>query len=188
MPERVELGVRTVFNLLGPLVNPAGVKYQLIGVYEESLCPKVAEVLANLGCERAMVVHGLDGLDEVSTVGPTRISLLQHGHVSSELRIPAEFSLVPAKLDDIAGGSTAEESATILRSVLTSGRGPRRDITCVNAAAAFIVGGAADTWRDGIALAQSLIDSGRALHMLNAFVEFTQSVGADEHTLGNTRA
>jgi len=171
---RRELGVRTIFNVLGPLVNPAGVNYQVVGVFEESLCPKVAEVLQILGCQRAMVVHGQDGLDEVSTVGPTHISILQHGRVSSEVRIPAEFNLVPGKLDDVAGGSTPAENAEILRKVLSGERGPRRDFLMVNAAAALIVAEAADSWRDGIALARSVVDSGRALRVLDNFIDFTR--------------
>lgn len=183
---RKELGIRTIFNLLGPLVNPARVTYQVMGVYDETLCPKVAEVLGMLGCERAMVVHGQDGLDEISTVGPTYISILQHGRVSTEVRIPAEFFLVPSRLEHLAGGATPEESAGILRSVLSGERGPRRDIVTVNAAAAMIVAGIADTWRDGIGLAQRMIDSKRALRVLEGFVEFTRDLATHECSVGDT--
>lgn len=175
---RKELGIRTVFNVLGPLVNPAEVTYQVMGVFDESLCPKVAEVLSLLGCERAMVVHGLDGLDEISTVGPTQISILQNGRVYSETRIPSEFFIVPSKLNHLAGGATAQDNAEILRGVLSGQKGPKRDMVVVNAAAALIVAGVAQSWRDALGTAQGMIDSGRALKVLNSFIEFTHSVGS----------
>ncbi len=181
MQPRRELGIRTVFNVLGPLANPAGVSHQVIGVFDSTLCQKVAEVLSELGCERAMVVHGLDGIDEISTVGPTHISILQHGRVSSETRIPAEFFLVPTTLDRLSGGATAEESAAVLRGTLSGDKGPRRDLLSVNAAAALMVAGIADTWREGIALAHSLMDSKRALGVLDRFVEYTQECATREH-------
>lgn len=178
---RRELGIRTVFNILGPLANPAGATHQLVGVFDDQLCPKVAEVLAQLGCDRAMVVYGTDGLDEISTIGPTHISILQHGRVQNETRIPAEFYLIPSTLERLAGGSTPEESAAILRNVLSGEKGPKRDILSVNAAAGLMVAGIADTWRDGIALAHSLIDSQRAVRVLDRFVEYTQELPRHEH-------
>jgi len=173
---RKELGIRTVFNLLGPLANPANVTYQVVGVFDDSVAPKVAEVLGILGCERAMVVHGFDGVDEISTVGPTHISILQHGRVSTETRIPAEFNLVPTTLNTLSGGGGPDEHAAVLRRVLEGERGPRRDAVQVNAAAALIVAGLADTWRDGIALASSLITSGKAMKVLDDYIAFTQAV------------
>jgi anthranilate phosphoribosyltransferase len=175
---RRELGIRTVFNVLGPLANPAGATHQLVGVFDEELCEKVAEVLGRLGCERAMVVHGLDGLDEISVVGPTRISILQHGRVMTETRIPAEFHLVPTTLDRLAAGETAEDNAAILRQVLAGAKGPHRDVVSVNAAGALMLTGIADTWRDGLALAHSMMDSRKALGVLDRLVEFTQDCGA----------
>ena len=172
---RRELGIRTVFNVLGPLANPAGATHQLVGVFDEELCEKVAQVLGRLGCERAMVVHGLDGLDEISIVGPTRISILQHGRVMTEMRIPAEFFLVPSTLDKLAAGATAEENASILREVLSGAKGPRRDVVSVNAAGALMLTGIAESWREGIALAHTMIDSHKALKVLDRLVEFTAS-------------
>ncbi len=173
MQPRRELGIRTVFNVLGPLANPAGATHQLVGVFDEDLCEKVAEVLGRLGCERAMVVHGLDGLDEISIVGPTRIAILQHGRVMSETRIPAEFFLVPTSLDKLASGATAEENASMLREVLSGAKGPRRDVVSVNAAGALMLTGIAETWREGIALAHSMIDSRKALAVVDRMVDFT---------------
>ncbi|MGC8667908.1 MAG: anthranilate phosphoribosyltransferase [Chthonomonadales bacterium] len=171
---RKELGIRTVFNILGPLINPAGANRQLVGVFDPDLCPKVAEVLGMLGCERAMVVHGMNGLDEISTVGPTRISHLQHGRVSTETRIPSEMFLVPATEEEIAGGASPEENAQIVLAVLQGEAGPRRDIVSVNAAAGMILGGMAEGWRDGISLAHRMIDTGRAYRVLQQLIEFTQ--------------
>ncbi len=170
---RRELKIPTIFNIIGPLTNPAGASRQLVGVFDPDLCPKVAEVLGLLGCERAMVVHGMLGLDEISTVGPTRISQLQHGRVSTETRIPAEFFVVPSELEQIAGGETPEENAEILTGVLRGEGGARRDIVSANAAAGLILGGMADTWRDGMSLAHRMIDTGRAMQVLNRLVEFT---------------
>jgi len=171
---RRELGIRTVFNALGPLTNPAGATRQLIGVFDPDLCPKLAETLGRLGCERAMVVHGMDGLDEISTIGPTRISHLLNGRVNTETRIPAEFFVVPSTPDEIRGGDSPEENAEILKGVLQGEAGARRDIVSVNAAAGLIIGGMAEGWRDGVALAHRMIDSGRAMNVLNRLIEFTQ--------------
>lgn len=173
---RRELGVRTVFNVLGPLANPAGATHQLVGVFDETLCEKVAEVLGRLGCERAMVVHGLDGLDEISVVGPTKISVLQNGRVMSETRIPAEFFIVPSTIDKLAGGSSPEENAAILREVLSGARGPRRDMVSINAAGAFLLTGIADSWKEGIALAHSMIDSRKALGVVDRLVAYTREL------------
>src|SRR5204862_1325863 len=128
----------------------AGASRQLIGVFDPELCPKVAQVLDILGCERAMVVHGMNGLDEISTVGATRISQLQHGRVSTETRIPAEFFVVPAEIEQLAGGDSPEENGEIMKAVLGGQSGPRRDIVSINAAAGLILGGMAEPWRDGI--------------------------------------
>jgi anthranilate phosphoribosyltransferase len=170
---RRELGIRSTFNALGPLTNPAGATRQLIGVFDPDLCPLVAETLGRLGCERAMVVHGMDGLDEISTTGPTRISHLQNGRVMTETRIPAEFFVVPSEAAGLAGGESPEENARILAAVLQGEHGPRRDIVCVNAAAGLILGGMAEGWRDGLQLAHQMIDSKRALTVLQNLVKFT---------------
>ncbi len=177
---RQELGIRTMFNVLGPLSNPAGATHQLVGVFDPDLCPKVAEALGRLGCERAMVVHGMNGLDEISTVGPTRISNLQHGRVTTETRIPAEFFIVPSQLDDLRGGDSPEENADIVRAVLQGEHSPRRDVVCVNACAGLILGGMAESWRDGLSLAHRMIDSRRAMQTLDKVVEYTQGCMAQE--------
>ncbi|HXG23559.1 MAG TPA: anthranilate phosphoribosyltransferase [Chthonomonadales bacterium] len=181
LPRR-ELGIRTVFNMLGPLTNPAGATRQLIGVFDPELCPKLAETLGRLGCERAMVVHGMDGLDEISTIGPTRISLLQNGHVDTDTLVPADFNLLPATLEDIHSAPTVEENAALLRRVLEGEHGPRRDIVAVNAAAGLILGGMAEGWREGVALAHRLLDSGRPAQILQDLIEFTQRCVKDERT------
>lgn len=181
---RREMGIRTTFNALGPLTNPAGATRQLIGVFDPDLCPKMAETLGRLGCERAMVVHGMDGLDEISTVGPTRISHLQNGRVSTETRIPAEFFVVPSTKDELKGGETPEENAGLLLAVLQGEAGARRDIVSVNAAAGLMLGGMAESWRDGIALAHRLIDTKRALGVLQKLVEFTGQFTPEEQTAG----
>jgi len=172
---RRELGIRTVFNVLGPLANPAGANRQLVGVFDPDLCPVVAEALGVLGCERAMVVHGMSGMDEISTAGPTRMSILQNGRVSTETRTPAEFFIVPAQLEELAGGPTVEENAQILVSVLKGEAGARKDIVCVNACAGLMLGGMAESWRDGLSLARRMIETGRALAVLQKLVEFTQA-------------
>ncbi len=170
---RRELAIRTVFNVLGPLTNPAGATRQLIGVFDPDLCPRLAETLGRLGCERAMVVHGMDGMDEISNVGPTKISHLQNGRVSTDQRIPAEFFLVPGTLEEICGGDSPQENAQIMMAVLNGETGARRDVVSVNAAAGLILGGMAEGWRDGIALAHRMIDTKRALGVLQKLVEFT---------------
>jgi anthranilate phosphoribosyltransferase len=171
---RRELAIRTTFNIVGPMTNPAGANCQLVGVFDPELCPVVAEALGRLGTERAMVVHGMDGLDEISTIGPTRISTLQNGRVSTDTRIPAEFYVVPATLQDIAGGATVEENVRIIISVLQGELGPRRDIVAANAAAGLILGGMAESWRDGVALANRLLSSGKALNCLKELIAFTR--------------
>jgi anthranilate phosphoribosyltransferase len=171
---RREIGVRTVFNLLGPLTNPAGASRQLIGVFDPDMCQPLAEALGELGCERAMVVHGMDGLDEISTIGPTRISTLQNGRVITDTRIPAEFFIVPSTAADIAAGTSPADNAQIILSVLQGDAGAKRDIVAVNAAAGLILGGMSDGWRDGVALANRLISNGKALGKLQQLTEFTR--------------
>jgi len=171
---RRELAIRTVFNVLGPLTNPAGATRQLIGVFDPDLGPKLAETLGRLGCERAMVVHGMDGMDEISNVMPTRISELRNGRVNTEQRIPAEFFLVPGTHDEIRGGETPHDNAQIMYAILQGETGARRDIVSVNAAAGLILGGMAEGWRDGVALAHRMIDSKRALDILKNLVLYTR--------------
>ena len=140
---RRELGVRTIFNALGPLTNPAGATRHLIGVYSRSLTDTLAEVLRSLESERAFVVHGLDGLDEITTTGPTQVSELNDGTVSTYEITPEDLGISRASPGDLAGGS-AETNAAILRRVLHGEPGPRLDVVLLNAAAAIVAGGAAD--------------------------------------------
>lgn len=169
---RREMGVRTVFNLLGPLTNPAGAKAQLLGVFEPGLTEKLALVLRELGCERAMVVHGLDGLDEFSTLGETQVSELRGGEVRTFRVRPEDLGLERARARDLEGGGP-EENAGILLRVLEGERGPRREVVLLNASAALVVGGAVADLREGLQLASEVLDSGRALDKLREFVKAT---------------
>ncbi len=162
---RREVGIRTIFNALGPLTNPAGATRHLIGVYSRSLTGRLAEVLRTLKSERAFVVHGLDGLDEITTTGPTRVSELNDGAVTTYEIRPEDLGIRRSTPGDLAGGN-AETNASILRRVLNGEHGPRRDIVVLNAAAAIVAGGAADDLKAGIELAAETVDSGRAMDKL----------------------
>jgi anthranilate synthase/phosphoribosyltransferase len=175
---RRELGVRTIFNALGPLTNPAGAKSQLLGVYDPALTEPMAHVLSQLGSRGAWVVHGHGGLDELTTTGPNRVSRLKNGQVFTETLEPLDLGLARANPSDLLGG-TAEENAAITRGILSRQKnGSRRDVVVLNAAAALVAAGRANTLRDGLKLANESIDSGAALAVLNKFVEFTQRVGS----------
>ena len=169
---RREMGVRTVFNILGPLTNPAGAQAQLLGVYDGALTEMMARVLGALGSRSAFVVHGDGGLDELSTTGPNRVSRLSAGRVDTYTLDPFDLDLPAATLDDLKGGDPVENAA-ITRAVLDGERGPRRDIVVYNSAAALVAGGRADTLRDGLALAAESIDSGAARDRLEALIAFT---------------
>ncbi len=171
---RRELGVRTIFNLLGPLANPASTKYQVVGVFDAKYVEPMARVLGRLGVERAWVVHGLDGLDEVTTTNVTEVALLDQGQVSTFRISPRNAGLPDAKPEDLIGGD-AEENAAHIRSVLQGNEGPIRDIVLMNAAAALLVAGKAKSLRDGVALAAESIDSGKAFKVLEALVERTNA-------------
>jgi anthranilate phosphoribosyltransferase len=161
-PVRRELGFRTVFNLLGPLTNPAAAAAQVIGVFQADLTELLAAALRQLGSRRAFVVYGLDGLDEISTIGATRITELRDGELHTyELR-PDEVGLTPTTAAALAPAADAAGNAELTRGVLEGRPGPRRDIVLLNAAAGLVAGGAARTLRDGIALAEEAIASGRA--------------------------
>ena len=171
---RKELGIRTVFNMLGPLANPAGAKAQLVGVYHPGLTEKIAHVLSSLGLERAMVVHG-SGLDEISTTGPTRVSELAAGTVRTYLLRCQDVGIRPASLEELKGGDAAV-NAQILRNVFSGTRGPARDIVLMNAGAAVYLGGKAGTIEDGIAKSEESIDSGRANTVLDNLIKETGGV------------
>ncbi len=171
---RKEIGIRTVFNVLGPLTNPANASYLVVGTYAPVLTEVMAEVLGEMGARRAMVVHGLDGIDELSTVGPTRISELRDGDVRTRQLTPEEVGLERASPEAIAGGRP-EENAAITAAVLRGEVGPRRDIVLINAAAALMTAELADDWRDGLALARRAIDSGAAYEKLEALRAHTRA-------------
>jgi len=171
---RAELGTRTIFNLLGPLANPALVKRQLVGVFSEDWVEPVAHVLKGLGSTRAWVVHGSDGLDEITTTGPSFVASLKEGAVTTFEIHPEEAGLALAKPEDIRGGMP-EENAQALRDVLDGAKNAYRDIVLLNAAAALIIAGKVTTIAGGAALAAEAIDSGRARDKLAALVAITTS-------------
>jgi anthranilate phosphoribosyltransferase len=166
---RTELGTRTIFNLLGPLANPAGAKYQIIGVFGKEWVEPIAQVLALLGTIRAWVVHGSDGLDELTTTGISDVAVVDAGKVSTFRISPRNAGLPDARSEDLTGGNAVENAAHI-RAVLGGLKGPLRDIVLLNAAAALLVAGKAGTLREGVALASESIDSGKALAVLEALV------------------
>lgn len=171
-PVRREMGIRTVFNILGPLSNPAGAKLQVLGVYDKKLTHTLARVLANLGASRAMVVHGSDGMDEITITGPTYVAELNNPDVIEYTITPEQFGLASAPMSAIKGGD-ATANAEIVRSVLEGERGPRRDVVLLNAGAALYISGKASDVSDGVGLAASIIDSGAARAKLKALVEAT---------------
>ena len=171
-PTRVELGTRTVFNLLGPLSNPAGAKRQLMGVFAPEWVEIQARVLGNLGAERAWVVHGSDGMDEITTTGPTTVASLQDGSVEVFEIAPADVGLPVADPADLKGGD-GETNATALRAVLAGEPGAYRDIVLLNAAAALVVAGKARDLAEGMALATATIDRGAAANALARLVAIT---------------
>jgi anthranilate phosphoribosyltransferase len=171
-PARRELRLRTVFNLLGPLTNPARASAQVVGVYSVELVEKLAEALSMLGLHRALVVHGLDGLDEITITGPTRIAEVREGNVRTYEVTPEEFGIKRARLEDISGGD-AEANAAIIRDILAGTKSPRRDVVLLNAAAALVAAGRADHLGNALPLAADSIDSGAAAAKLKALVEFT---------------
>ena len=171
---RRELATRTVFNVLGPLTNPAGAKRQLLGVYDSALTEALAGVLGQLGSERALVVHGSDGLDEITLTGPTQVSELRDGQVSTRQIDPRDFGLQRVPAEALQGGDAAY-NARILREVLDGREGPRLDVVLINAAAAIAVGGRAEDMTAGLELARASIDSGRACRALERLVEVSNA-------------
>jgi anthranilate phosphoribosyltransferase len=169
---RRELHLRTVFNLLGPLTNPARATCQVVGVYSADLVEKLAEALSMLGLHRALVVHGSDGLDEITITGPTRVGEVREGQVHTYEVTPEEFGLQRATLEDIAGGDAAHNAA-LIREVLSGKKSARRDVVLLNAAAALVAAGRADHLRDAMPLAVKSIDSGAALAKLEDLVAFS---------------
>lgn len=174
-PVRKELGIRTVFNILGPLTNPAFVKGQVLGVYSKELTHTLAEVLLKLGTEKAMVVHGGDGLDEITTTTTTYVSEIREGKVIDYEIEPEKLGIPLAKVEDIKG-SSVKENAGIIIDILKGKRGPKRDIVVLNTAAALYVGKVAENLEQGIKLTEDIIDSGKAYEKLNELVEYSKEV------------
>ena len=173
-PIRGELGIRTIFNVLGPICNPANVKRQIVGVYAEELIKPIANVLNNLGSEHVWVVHGHDGMDEMTTTGSTTIAELKGGKVTTFEITPADAGLLPAKMSDLIGGD-ASVNADAIRRVLDGNREPFRDIVVLNAGAALVVAGLSANLRDGVEAASTAIDNGAAKQILAKLVEVSNA-------------
>lgn len=177
-PVRREIGLRTIFNILGPLTNPAGATAQLMGVMDPRLTEPLARVLGRLGVERALVVHGLDGLDELSISAPSLVSEYQDGYVTTYRITPEDAGLRRAPREYLRGGSP-QENARITEAILRGEPGPRRDVVLLNAAAALLAAGAVRTLREGVALAAESIDSGRALAALENLRRLSQQLARE---------
>jgi len=173
MPSRREIGIRTVFNILGPLTNPAKASAQVLGVFDADLTEMLAKVLGNLGVKHALVVHGMDGLDEISISDKTKVSHLRNGKVDNYFIKPEDFKIHKARKEDVLGG-TINQNMEITVNILTGEeKGAKRDVVLLNAAAAIFVGGKAKDLKEGIKLAGGSIDSGAAKRKLDEMVEFT---------------
>ena len=172
---RREIGVRTVFNILGPLTNPAGAQAQVLGVPTDSVGEKMVQVLQRLGSERAIVVHAEDGLDEISLNSNTSVWELKDRSIKHYTIGPDDLGLAPASLQSLAGGSV-EENAEIMTEVLKGASGPRRDVVVANAAGGIVAGGKAADLREGVQVAQESIDSGRALEKLELLRKVSQGL------------
>lgn len=169
---RREIGIRTIFNLLGPLSNPAGAASQVIGVYDAALTETMARALKKLGSRRALVVHGMDGSDEITITGKTKVTELNKGKTRTYYVTPERFGLKRAGIKDIKGAG-AKENARILLSILEGRRGPGRDVVLMNASAALVAGGRAKNFKNGVCLAADSIDSGMALDKLKRLIMMT---------------
>jgi anthranilate phosphoribosyltransferase len=175
MLARREMRIRTVFNLLGPLCNPAQANAQILGVYTEKLTEMMAQVLCELGAHRAFVVHGADGLDEITITGESKISEVREGEVRTYYVTPEDFGLSRAPISEIQGG-TASDNADIIREVLSDRGSVKKDVVLLNAAAGLVAGGRARTLREGIAMARLSIESGEALKRLEKLIVLTQQL------------
>ncbi len=173
-PIRKELGIRTIFNILGPLANPAGASLQVMGVYSEDLVEPMAHVLKNLGVKRGMVVYGQDCLDEISMSAPTTICEFGNGDFRKYVIEPEQFGFEMCDKSALVGGAPAENAA-ITRAIIDGEKGPRRNAVALNAGAALYIGGKADSMEAGVRLAEKMIDSGKAMETLNRFVELTNA-------------
>jgi anthranilate phosphoribosyltransferase len=171
MPTRSQLKVRTVFNILGPLANPAAARFQVVGVYSAEIMELVANALHGLNVEHAFVVHGANGMDEVSISSRTYVVEMHRGEIRQFVISPEDLGLALVKMDAIGGGD-AVENAKIIESIFSGERGPHRDVVVLNSAPAMVAGGAANTWKEGLRLAAEAIDSGAALKKLHELREF----------------
>ena len=171
-PVRKELGIRTIFNILGPLANPAGANMQVMGVYEEALVEPLARVLSNLGVKNAMVVYGQDGLDEISMSAPTSVCEIKDGRFRSYVIEPEQFGFSRCKKEELVGG-TREENAKITLAILNGEQGSKREAVLLNSGAALYIAGKAEDMAAGVKLAEELIDSGKAREQLEKFVKYT---------------
>jgi anthranilate phosphoribosyltransferase len=172
---RREMKIRTVFNLLGPICNPARATAQVLGVYNEDLTEIMAQVLCELGSDKAFVVHGSDGLDEITISGESKISEVRNGEVRTYYVTPEDFGIQRAPISAIQGGD-AGKNASIIRDILAGQGGTRGDVVLLNAAAGLVVGGKAAGLREGIELARESIESGKALSCLNRLIELTKKI------------
>lgn len=170
---RKEVGLRSIFNMLGPLTNPAGANCQLLGVYAPELTEMFAHALQLLGAKRAFVVHGHDGLDEISVCAPTRISELKDGLIRTYDISPEQFFIERAKPADLLGGNP-EENAQITRNILNGEKGPKRNVVLINAAAALVAAGQAEDLKQGIRMAETAIDDGDAARKMEALIKYSQ--------------
>ena len=172
---RREIGIRTVFNILGPLTNPAGARAQVLGVAEEALVEKMASALQGLGCEHALVVHGEDGLDEITITGKTLIAELKNGIIKKYTVTPEDLGLPASELASLQGG-TADENAKVLLQIISGATGPKADAVIANAAGVLVVGEKAETLQQGVKLAEEIIATGKALEKLEHLIKFSQKV------------
>jgi anthranilate phosphoribosyltransferase len=173
-PVRRQLGFRTIFNILGPLANPARAKTQIVGVYDENMMDKMAHVLRNLGVERALIVHGKDGLDELTITCNSKVTQLNNKSIKHYEINPTMYKIEKAEIKDIAGG-TAQENAEIIIRLLDGEKNAKRDILILNAGASIYIGGKADSIEEGIEIARDMIDSGKAKLKLQQFISYSNS-------------
>lgn len=176
MPTRKQTGIRTVFNILGPLTNPAGASAQVVGVFSPDLTETLARVLGNLGARHVLVVHGAGGLDEISTLGRTQVSEMRNGAVSTYVIKPEDFDIKIARDSDIKGGD-APENARLMKAVLGGEKGPRRDIVAINAAAALVAADLASDLNTGLEMAAASIDDGAAGEKLERLIDVSRKYG-----------
>ncbi len=174
MPVRRELGFRTIFNILGPLTNPASAKRQVIGVYKFHLTDTLAQVLHSLGTERALIVHAMDGMDEISTLGDTKVTEIKNGNISSYTLNYSDFGISQSSIESIIGGDT-EKNIQILRYILDGKQGAERDIAILNSAAAIYISGITDSILEGITIAKDAVDGGKAKKKLDQLIEISNS-------------